>query len=171
MQDDLNDGVDWLASTGQIDPKRVCIVGASYGGYAAMWGAVRDGSRYRCAASLAGVSDVQALLKYDRKLFSATRYYREWRTRVAGEEQTDLRTVSPLPYVAQIKIPMLIGHGEQDERVPVRQSHQMADALTQAHADVTSVFYKDAGHGFDSAADLEDWLRHLETFLAKYNPA
>lgn len=171
MQDDLNDGVDWLASTGQIDAKRVCIVGASYGGYAAMWGAVRDGSRYRCAASLAGVSDVQALLKYDRKLFSATRYYREWRTRVAGDEQTDLRTVSPLAYVQQIRIPMLIGHGEQDERVPVRQSHQMVDALTQAHADVSSVFYKEAGHGFDSAADLEDWLRRLEAFLGKYNPA
>jgi dipeptidyl aminopeptidase/acylaminoacyl peptidase len=170
MQDDLNDGVDWLARSGQIDPKRVCIVGGSYGGYAAMWGAIRDSGRYRCAASMAGVSDLQALLKYDRKLFSAPRYYREWRTRVAGQEQTDLRTVSPLTYAAQVKVPLLIGHGEQDQRVPVKQSHEMVDALTVAHADVTSVFYKDSGHGFDSSADLEDWLKHLEAFLAKHNP-
>lgn len=171
MQDDLNDGVDWLARSGQIDPKRVCIVGGSYGGYAAMWGAVRDPGRYRCAASMAGVSDLAALLRYDRKLFSATRYYREWRTHVAGEEQTDLRSVSPLTYAAQVKVPLLIGHGEEDERVPPKQSHDMVDALTDAHADVTSVFYKDIGHGFDSSADLEDWLRRLESFLAKYNPA
>ena len=171
MQDDLNDGVDSLARSGQIDPKRVCIVGGSYGGYAAMWGAIRDPGRYRCAASMAGVSDLQALLRYDRKLFSAPRYYREWRSHVAGEEQTDLRTVSPLTYAAQDKVPLLIAHGEQDQRVPVKQSHEMVDALTQAHADVTSVFYKDSGHGFDSSADLEDWLNHLEAFLAKYDPA
>ena len=140
-------------------------------GYAAMWGAIRDPGRYRCAASMAGVSDVQALLRYDRKLFSATRYYREWRSHVAGDEQTDLRTVSPLVFASQLNIPLLIGHGEQDQRVPVKQSRDMVAALTKAQADVTSVFYKDSGHGFDSSADLDDWLRRLEAFLAKYNPA
>jgi dipeptidyl aminopeptidase/acylaminoacyl peptidase len=171
MQDDLDDSVDWLARTGKIDPKRVCIVGASYGGYAALWGAVRNPDRYRCAASLAGVSDLPALLKHDRKLFSAPRYYREWRTQVGGEGDTDLRSVSPITYAAKEKVPLLIGHGEQDERVPPKQSHDMVDALTQAHADVTSVFYKSDGHGFDNAADLQDWLRQLERFLGKYNPS
>jgi dipeptidyl aminopeptidase/acylaminoacyl peptidase len=171
MQDDLDDGVDWLAKSGQIDPRRVCIVGASYGGYAAMWGAIRSPGRYRCAASLAGVSDLPALLRYDRKFFSAPRYYREWRSHVAGENETDLRTVSPLRFAAAVKIPLLIGHGEDDQRVPPSQSHNMVDALTKAGANVTPVFYKDSGHGFDSSADLEDWLKRLEAFLAKYNPA
>ncbi|HEX3422327.1 MAG TPA: S9 family peptidase [Sphingomicrobium sp.] len=171
MQDDLDDSVDWLARTGQIDPKRVCIVGGSYGGYAALWGAVRNPERYRCAASIAGVSDVAALLKSDRRLFTATRYYRDWRTQVGGDAGADLRSVSPLTYASKIKVPLLIGHGEQDERVAPKQSHDMVDALTQAHANVTSVFYKNDGHGFNDAADLEDWLRHLEIFLAKYNPA
>jgi dipeptidyl aminopeptidase/acylaminoacyl peptidase len=171
MQDDLDDSVDWIAKTGQIDPKRVCIVGASYGGYAAMWGAIRNADRYRCAASLAGVSDLPALLRYDRKFFSAPRYYKEWRTHVAGESESDLRSVSPLTFAGSVKVPLLIGHGEKDQRVPPRQSREFVDALVKAGANVTSVYYKDSGHGFGSSADLEDWLRRLEAFLTKYNPA
>jgi dipeptidyl aminopeptidase/acylaminoacyl peptidase len=171
MQDDLDDGVDWLAKSGRIDPKRVCIVGGSYGGYAAMWGAIRNPGRYRCAASIAGVSDLPSLLRHDRSLFSATRYYREWRSHVGGVGNVDLKTISPLNFASQMKVPLLIAHGEQDERVPVNQSHQMVAALSKAGAPVTSIFYAKDGHGFDNAADLEDWLRRLEAFLAKYNPA
>jgi dipeptidyl aminopeptidase/acylaminoacyl peptidase len=171
MQDDLDDSVDWLAHTGQIDPKRVCIVGASYGGYAALWGAIRNPERYRCAASLAGVSDLPALLRHDKKLFTAPRYYREWRTQVAGDNEANLRSVSPLAYAAKVKVPLLIGHGEEDERVPPKQSHDMVGALTKVGANVTSVFYEGEGHGFSKSADLQDWLSRLEAFLAKYNPA
>jgi dipeptidyl aminopeptidase/acylaminoacyl peptidase len=171
MQDDLDDSVDWLAHTGQIDPKRVCIVGASYGGYAALWGAIRNPERYRCAASLAGVSDLPALLRHDKKLFTAPRYYREWRTQVAGENEANLRSVSPLAYAAKVKVPLLIGHGEEDERVPPKQSHDMVGALTKVGANVTSVFYEGEGHGFSKSADLQDWLSRLEAFLAKNNPA
>jgi dipeptidyl aminopeptidase/acylaminoacyl peptidase len=171
MQDDLDDGVDWLARSGQIDPKRVCIVGGSYGGYAAMWAAIRNPERYRCAASVAGVADVPAMLKYDKRTFSAPRYFREWQTRVGGEGHADLQAVSPLAFASRLKSPIFIAHGEEDANVPSSQSHAMVNALTKAGANVTSVFYKDSGHGFDSAADLQDWLQRLEAFLAKYNPA
>lgn len=53
----------------------------------------------------------------------------------------------------------------------MKQSRQMVDALTKVGASVTSIFYKDAAHGFDKSADLQDWLTRLEAFLAKYNPA
>lgn len=169
MQDDLDDGVDWLVKSGQVDPKRVCIVGWSYGGYAALWGAIRNPGRYRCAASWAGPTDMVALLHYDRGQFSAKRYFREWRDKFSSD--ADLREVSPLNFAGQLKVPVLIGQGEQDDNVPPKQGHQMVDALTKAGANVTSVFYKDSDHDFGSSKDLQDWLTHLETFLAKYNPS
>lgn len=129
MQDDLDDGVDWLVKSGQVDPKRVCIVGASYGGYAAMWGAIRNPEKYRCAASWAGVSDLDAMLRYDRKLFSATRYFREWRAKVADDGKSDLAAVSPIKFADKLKVPLLIGHGEDDDTVPVKQSRLMVTAL------------------------------------------
>lgn len=169
MQDDLDDGVDWLVKSGEVDPKRVCIVGLSYGGYAALWGAIRNPDRYRCAASWAGPSDLPAMMHYDRKSFSATRYFREWRKKFSGD--SDLDAVSPVHFADRLKIPVLIGHGEDDDTVPAKQSHKMVDALTKAGANVTSVFYKDSQHDFGSSADLQDWLQHLEAFLSKYNPA
>jgi dipeptidyl aminopeptidase/acylaminoacyl peptidase len=171
MQDDLDDGVDWLARSGQIDPRRVCIVGASYGGYAAMWGAIRNPDRYRCAASWAGVSDLPGMLRYDRKTFTATRYFKQWRSKVSGEGKADLAAVSPINFTDRLKIPIFIAHGEQDDNVLPKQSHAMVDALTKSGANVTSMFYKDSSHDFGSSADMEDWLKRLEAFLAKYNPA
>jgi dipeptidyl aminopeptidase/acylaminoacyl peptidase len=171
MQDDLDDGVDWMMKAGQIDAKRVCIFGASYGGYAAMWGAIRNQDRYRCAASWAGVSDLATQLRYDRKGFAATRYFKEWRTRVAGDPKFDLRTVSPLSFADKLKIPIFIAHGEADKTVPVTQSQTMVTALSKAGADVTSIFYKESGHDFGSTADYADFLKRLEAFLAKNNPA
>ena len=73
MQDDLDDGMDWLAKQGTIDPKRVCIVGSSYGGHAAMWGAIRNPERYRCAARFAGVSDLKRRIKYANGFFRSQR--------------------------------------------------------------------------------------------------
>src|SRR6185437_15969657 len=107
----------------------------SYGGYAALWGAIRNPDRYRCAASWAGPSDLPAMMHYDRKSFSATRYFREWRKKFSGD--SDLDAVSPVHFADRLKIPVLIGHGEDDDTVPAKQSHKMVDALTKAGANVT----------------------------------
>jgi dipeptidyl aminopeptidase/acylaminoacyl peptidase len=171
MQDDLDDGVDWLVASGKVDPKRVCIIGGSYGGYAALWGAIRNPERYRCAASFAGVTDIGAQLSSNRRSFSATRYFKAWRTKVQGEGKIDLKTVSPLAQASRLKIPVLIAHGELDDTVSVKQGKQMVAALEANKADVTSVFYKDGGHDFSSSEDFADFLRRLEAFLAKNNPS
>nr|WP_314442076.1 alpha/beta fold hydrolase [uncultured Sphingomonas sp.] len=171
MQDDLDDGLDHLVKAGTVDPRRVCVVGASYGGYAALWGAIRNPERYRCAASLAGVTDLEAQLKVNRKSFSATRYFRSWRTKVAGEQKFDLATVSPLPLAARLNVPVLIAHGEKDSVVPVSQGKQMVDVLRRRGANVTSAFYPGSGHDLEGDGDLADYLKKLEAFLEKNNPA
>ena len=171
MQDDVDDGVDWLVKTGKVDPKRVCIMGASYGGYAALWGAIRNPEKYRCAISFAGVTDVDAILHYDRRSFSAPRYFKQWQTKIAGEDKIDLDTVSPLPQAARLTIPVLIAQGEKDVTVPPRQAHQMVTALEKRHANVESVFYKEDAHGFSKPEDMADYLKRIEAFLTRYNPS
>ena len=171
MQDDLDDGMDWLARQGTIDPKRVCLIGSSYGGYAALWGAVRNPERYRCAASFAGVSDLQRQLKYQIDFKISKRYRKDWRRTVQGEETFDLKTVSPLYTVDRLKVPVLLMHGDDDQRVPYKQSKLFADALKEAGKTYEFVTLKDEGHGFSTSANMQLWLDSLDAFLAKYNPA
>jgi dipeptidyl aminopeptidase/acylaminoacyl peptidase len=171
MQDDLDDGMDWLTKQGTIDPKRVCIVGSSYGGYAALWGATRNPERYRCAASFAGVSDVKRQLAYQLDFAVSKRYRKDWRSTVTGDDKFDLRTVSPLFQVNQLRVPVLIAHGDDDQTVPVKQSKLYADALTKAGKPFELKIYPEEGHGFSTDANLKDWLDRLEAFLAKHNPA
>lgn len=171
MQDDLDDGMDWLAKEGLIDPKRVCLVGASYGGYAALWGATRNPERYRCAASFAGVSDMGRQLKYSLTYAISKRYQKNWRNTVRGEGTFDLDTISPLHQVDRLRVPVLVVHGKEDRTVPFKQSSLYAAALEKAGKTHEFHVYNNEGHGFDNAADLKDWFDRLEAFLTKYNPA
>lgn len=173
MQDDLDDGVEWLVASGKADPKRVCIMGASYGGYAALWGAIRNPERYRCAISLAGVTDLSSQMRYSRKSFAAPRYFRQWQDVVKGEgdKGVELSSVSPAAQAARLKVPVLIAHGENDEVVPPLQARKMIDALKQHRTPVDTVFYKDEGHGLSKKENVEDYLKRVEAFLTKHNPA
>ncbi|HEX8263599.1 MAG TPA: S9 family peptidase, partial [Allosphingosinicella sp.] len=171
MQDDLDDGVRWLAGRGLVDPKRVCIMGASYGGYAAMWGAARNPDIYRCAISFAGISEVRTMLRYDPSTGIARRYYKDWRDRIRGEEGFDLAAVSPLNRAAAIRVPLLIAHGEEDHVVPVAQSRNMHEAMRRAKIDHEFVVYPGEGHGFKKAANSIDFLKRVEAFLALHNPS
>ncbi|HYI48340.1 MAG TPA: S9 family peptidase [Allosphingosinicella sp.] len=171
MIDDLEDGVDWLAGQNIIDARRVCVMGASYGGYVALWAPIRRPDRYRCAISFAGISDLRALLLYDNRQFAAPRYSREWRRRVQGEERTDLAAISPLRQAERVRVPVLIAHGTRDRTVPVAQSRNLVRALTRPGTPMESVFYPEAGHGFTRPQDSADFLRRVEVFLARHNPA
>jgi dipeptidyl aminopeptidase/acylaminoacyl peptidase len=171
MQDDLDDGVKWLVEQGKVDPKRVCIMGGSYGGYAALWAAARNPEIYRCAISFAGVSDLAAMIKYDRRMFSATRYYTAWRERVQGDKTFDLNTVSPLYAVDRINIPLLIAHGTDDENVPLVQSRKLHEALLKANKPHSYIVYEGEGHGFDNPANATAFLEQVDQFLRTNNPA
>jgi dipeptidyl aminopeptidase/acylaminoacyl peptidase len=176
MQDDLDDGMDWLAKAGTIDPKRVCIVGSSYGGYAAEWGAIRNPERYRCAASFAGVSDVASQLKYQlRNMLDFKRGRAEWKETVTGPADFDLKTISPLYNLDKLKVPLLLLHGDKDERVPFKQTRLLSEALKAAGKtggkDYEFIALPGEGHGFSTSANEKIWLDKLDAFLKRYNPA
>jgi len=170
MQDDLDDGVKWLVEQGKVDPKRVCIMGGSYGGYAALWAAARNPEIYRCAISFAGISDLAAMIKYDRRAFAATRYYTAWRERVQGDKSFDLNTVSPLYAIDRINIPLLIAHGSDDENVPLAQSRKLHEALLKAKKPHSYIVYEGEGHGFDKPENATAFLEQVDQFLRTNNP-
>jgi dipeptidyl aminopeptidase/acylaminoacyl peptidase len=170
MIDDLEDGVDWAVREGFVDARRVCVFGASYGGYVALWAPIRHPERYRCAASFAGISDLSAMVRYDARRFTATRYARERRRQLRGGAENDLGAVSPLRQIGRISVPLLVAHGERDTTVPTAQSRSLVRALAGRNI-LESVFYPEAGHGFSRPQDSVDFLRRLEAFLARHNPA
>ncbi|TNE40834.1 MAG: S9 family peptidase [Sphingomonadales bacterium] len=166
MQDDLIDAVGWAVKQDLADTKRVCIMGISYGGYAAMRGAQRDGTTYRCAISYAGVSDLGGMARYgDRFLYSNS--YKD----NLKEEAPDFASVSPINFAADFTVPILLMHGAKDLRIPVHQSHQMAQKLESAGKTVRYVEQKEADHHFTREADRIEFLKEVETFLNRYNPA
>ncbi len=170
MQDDLDDGMDYLVKTGIVDPKRVCIMGSSYGGYAALWGVIRNPERYRCAISFAGVTDFKSQLRFDGNTMYS-RYARKWKDTVRGTKEFDLDTVSPAKMVGTLSRPVLLTHGDDDSTVPYSQFTKMLAAAKKAGKPIESFTYKGEGHGFDSKDNLKDWLDRVEAFLAKHNPA
>lgn len=171
MQTDLSDGVRELVARGVADPKRVCIFGASYGGYAALAAATLDPAPYRCAISVAGPADLRAMTWRDReRAGDEESFVNRENKRSLGPPDT-LGEVSPLRFAARVTMPVMLIHGRDDTVVAYEQSQMMAGALHEAHKTVEFV-----------TLDKEDhWLSHGDTrlkmlqsgldFLAKYNPA
>jgi dipeptidyl aminopeptidase/acylaminoacyl peptidase len=171
MQTDLSDGVRYLAAQGTIDPKRVCIVGASYGGYAALAGATLDPGVYRCAASVAGLSDLHRFVDWAR-MKNGIDAFRYW-TRFTGAEASRdpaLTEISPASHVDRITIPILLVHGQDDTVVPLDQSRLMADALHKAGKPVELVVQKGEDHWLSRGETRLEMLTATMAFVEKHNP-
>jgi len=171
MQTDLSDGVRYLAAQGVIDPKRVCIVGASYGGYAALAGATLDPGVYRCAASVSGVADPSRFVAWSKaqRGTSALKYW----TRFMGVDSAhdpDLSAISPATHAAQSSGPVLLVHGKDDTVVPFEQSQIMADALRKAGKPVEFVTLRKEDHWMSRGETRLQMLQAVIAFLEKNNP-
>ncbi len=171
MQTDLSDGVRWLATQGTIDPKRVCIVGASYGGYAALAGAAIDTGVYRCAASVAGISDLKRFVLWARDK-SGSDAYQYWTKFMGVETARDeaLAQVSPIENVGKISIPVLLLHGRDDTVVTFDQSQIMADALRKAGKPVELILMKGEDHWLSRGETRLQTLTATMAFVEKHNP-
>ncbi|WP_086739490.1 alpha/beta fold hydrolase [Erythrobacter colymbi] len=170
MQDDIDDAMDWAVKQGIADAKRVCVVGGSYGGYAALWAVLRNPERYRCAASWAGVTDWNKLLRYDRRYLTA-RVNKWWQARVRGDKTQDLDGVSPYRTAGTLSRPVLLAHGTKDKRVPISQYNIFEKAARIAPVPPQTLVIKDEGHSFSSPENAQAWYEALDGFLAKHNPA
>ncbi len=169
MQDDLDDARAWAVDKGVVDGDRVCMVGGSYGGYAALWAVLRNPELYRCAASWAGVTDWDDLLRYDRN-YLGRRGYRAQKGRLRGEDKLDLDEVSPVEMAETLKRPVLLAHGRTDRRVPFAQYETFVRATRDAPVPVETLEL-DEGHSFTDAVTEQAWYDALEAFLAEHNPA
>jgi len=170
MQDDITDGVRHLIKEGITDPARVCIVGASYGGYAAMWGAIKTPELYRCAVSFAGVSDLADMLSSDFRNDS-TPFSREiLRDRVGDpdKDRSALDEVSPLKHADRLRIPIFIAHGSMDRRVLPSQSRAMVEALKRAGQPVESMWFDEEEHGLTSTKSRVRYYTALLEFLDRH---
>jgi dipeptidyl aminopeptidase/acylaminoacyl peptidase len=171
MQTDLSDGVRYLARQGTIDPKRVCIVGASYGGYAALAGVSIESGVYRCAVSVAGISDLRRFRKWTiaNQMGHSQRY---WDRFMGTADQNDpaLIAISPIEHIAAVTVPVLLIHGRDDTVVPFEQSDVMLSALQRAGKPVTLVTMKHEDHWLSRSETRLQMLRATVDFLKVNNP-
>lgn len=160
---DIHDATRWAIAEGIADPKRICIMGAGFGGYAALLGAIRNGDTYRCAISLGGITDLQ--MQIDHGVVTGEK---ELRRLQIGTDAEKLERDSPVRQAAKIDVPVLLIHGAKDWKVQVDQSKAMAKALNRHGKKHELVIIKGANHELERASDRMAALQKIEAFLASH---
>lgn len=171
MQDDITDAVEYFGNGGLLDPERVCIVGASYGGYAALAGAAYTPDLYRCAVSINGVTDLEGLLDDRRSSRGDDHWVVEYfeRSMVKSEyTEEDLKAISPVYAAAKVKAPVLLIHGENDKVVPIEQSEDMHDELQDAGKQSTFIELDNESHYLEYSATRQQTLKAILEFVNPY---
>ena len=173
MQDDVADAVLWATQQRLIDPKRVCIAGASYGGYATLMGLARHPELYRCGAAWVAVTEPLRLLErswwwQDDVSDEARQYSLPTLLADAKADADMLKAISPVQQAARITAPVLLAFGGQDLRVPLVHGREMRDALTQAGRMPEWIVYPEEGHGWRKLENQHDFARRLEAFFARH---
>lgn len=161
MQDDVTDGVRWAIGQGIADPARICVVGASYGGYVALQGAASTPELYRCAVSLNGVSDIRGLIR-DSVHYSSFLLTRDYLS------QDDPTAVSPAHHADKITAPVLVAYSTKDRNVEFDQSTGMITALKRAGKAVVEVRLEDADHYLTHERHRLAFFKAMDAFLLEH---
>ena len=166
MQDDLTDATHWAIENKVTEPGRICIFGASYGGYAALMGAVREPELYRCAVGYAGVYDLE--LMFSSGDAPRSRLGRAYLNSALGDDVAQLRSRSPAFNAEKIRIPVLLIHGKEDGRADFKQAKKMKAALEASHKEFEWMALSREGHGvYDEETRREVYERILK-FLDRH---
>ena len=165
MQDDLVDAVRWAVDERIADPDRLVIMGASYGGYAALAGLTRDPDLFAAAIAEVGPSNLRTLLE------SIPPYWESGRTileRMIGVGKVDLDAISPIQHVDRIERPLLLGHGANDPRVKLTESETIAAAMAERQLPIDFVVFPDEGHGLANPSNALAMYALVEAFLSQH---
>jgi dipeptidyl aminopeptidase/acylaminoacyl peptidase len=168
MQDDLTDAVKWAIAKGIANPKKICIYGGSYGGYATLAGVTLTPELYTCGVDIVGPSNLATLLASIPPYWGPLKKTFTLRMGDVEKDEALNKKMSPLFHVDQIKAPLIIAQGANDPRVNIRESTQMVEAMRARGLPVTYVVYTDEGHGFARPVNRLDFYGRVDEFLAKY---
>lgn len=167
MQDDITDGVKWAIAQGVADPNRIGIMGASYGGFAALAGVTTTPELYKVGINIVGVAELKLITRYDLRTNPISRAFYSQRV---GEGDAFLAERSPLTHVANIRVPTFHAYGRNDPRVEFKHWQVLESALKR-HGKTYEVHVEDAeGHGFEKAAAAIKLYRSIDAFLARHLP-
>lgn len=170
MQDDITDGAMHLVAEGQVDKNRMCLYGASYGGYATLQGLVKDPDLWRCGVAYVAVSDLELMQTAWSDLARSDFLETDFKRRV-GDKDVDreqFQKTSPARNADKIKAPILLVMGGQDVRVPLVHGTTMRNALRSAGKEVDYVVYADEAHGFNKQENVVDFYTRVEKFFDKH---
>lgn len=165
IQQDLIDGVKWAEAQHYGDPKRVCVFGGSFGGYSAMMTVIRAPGLFKCAIGEAGLYDLSMM--YDKGDIKDRKAGRNYLEQAIGKDPSELAANSPDKLADKIDVPVLLIHGEADERAPFAQAKAMRAALEAAHKPYEWLVKPNEGHGFYKEENLVDMYNHVQSFLEK----
>ena len=169
MQDDVADATRWAIAQGHADPARICIAGASYGGYAVLMGLARDNDLYRCGINWVGVTD-PALLFSSGWSDIRGEYKTHSMPQMIGDPVADaalLKAASALEHASKVKRPLLMAYGGLDTRVPAEHGKRFLDAVKPHNPDVEWVVYPNEGHGWFKLENQLDFWSRVERHLAR----
>jgi dienelactone hydrolase len=169
MQDDLADAANWAVKKGWADPKRIAIMGASYGGYATLMGLIKNPEIFRCGVEWAGVTDLNLMFNTPHSDASQEALNYDMKTLIGDpdEDAAMLLENSPLAHAAQLTQPLLIAHGGQDKRVPIEHASKFREAVSKTNKHVEWIVYTDEAHGWRHEENSIDFWKRVETFLDK----
>lgn len=169
MQDDVADAALWAVKQGYADKDRICIAGASYGGYATLMGLIRNPELFRCGVEWAGVTDIDLMYSIHWSDLDSE-YKRYGMPILIGDREKDaaqLAATSPIKLASRITQPLFMAYGGVDQRVPIDHGTQLRDAIGRANPKVEWKVYADEGHGWMLPANQIDFWKRVETFLDK----
>lgn len=165
MQDDIVDGVDWLVESGVSDKERICIVGASFGGYAALMGLATTPELFQCGISFAGVTDLTRLRQHNAKFLNGQVLNKQ-----IGVDKKQLKRTSPTTLAENITAPLLLIQGDKDRRVPLSQAKVMVKALKKKGVKHQYIEIKNGDHFLTKQQHRTEVFKAMDTFLAEHLP-